>query len=162
MRLTLQRQFLLPLSRRPYQDLEPAAGQRHLGYLFIARTKAILAAGATVLSVTFCQTSSAGTAMELTGPAFPPPAFYSFCAKQRALCSTRGSKRVIELTSARKAELMRVNSTVNSRIAQRSDLSTSGKADTWALPSKQGDCEDFAILEKASSSSLAGRPRHCC
>ncbi len=56
---------------------------------------------------------------------------------------------MVELTSARKAELMKVNSTVNSRIAQRSDLSTSGKADTWTLPSKQGDCEDFAILKKS-------------
>ena len=53
------------------------------------------------------------------------------------------------MTSARKAELSRVNSIVNHRIAERSDLSTSGKADNWTLPSSQGDCEDFAILKKS-------------
>ena len=56
---------------------------------------------------------------------------------------------MVELTSARKAELMKVNSTVNGRIVQRSDVSTSGKADNWTLPGNQGDCEDFAILKKS-------------
>ena len=53
------------------------------------------------------------------------------------------------MTAARKAELSRVNSSVNHRIAERSDVATSGKADDWSLPRKQGDCEDFAILKKS-------------
>jgi predicted transglutaminase-like cysteine proteinase len=114
----------------------------------MARSMPVLACAA-ILTVAFSQASSAGTAMEVAGNAFPPPAFKSFCAKQRTLCSTRGSKKVIELTAARKAELSKVNSTVNHRIAEQSDLRTSGKADDWTLPSNQGDCEDFAILKKS-------------
>jgi predicted transglutaminase-like cysteine proteinase len=37
---------------------------------------------------------------------------------------------------------------VNRRIAERSDLETTGKADDWRLPEDKGDCEDFAILKK--------------
>ena len=87
--------------------------------------------------------------MQMTGHAFPPPAFKSFCAKHGALCSTRGSSKVVELTSARKAELSKVNTFVNRHIAERSDLETTGKADEWDLPKNQGDCEDFAILKKS-------------
>jgi len=103
----------------------------------------------TILAAVCGQTSSAGTVMQVTGQAFPPPAFKSFCALERALCSTRGSKKVVELTSARRLELSEVNSAVNHRIAERSDVATSGKADDWTVPSKQGDCEDFAILKKS-------------
>jgi predicted transglutaminase-like cysteine proteinase len=88
--------------------------------------------------------------MGTTGHAFPPPAFNAFCAKQKSLCSTNGRVKVIPLTSARRAELQHVNSSVNARIAQRTDLSTAGKEDEWDLPtSRQGDCEDIAILKKS-------------
>ena len=114
----------------------------------MARAAAVLVC-TTILAAVCGQTSSAGTVMQVTGQAFPPPAFKSFCAKQSSLCSTRGSTKVVELTAARKAELSRVNSSVNHRIAERSDVATSGKADDWSLPGKQGDCEDFAILKKS-------------
>lgn len=87
--------------------------------------------------------------MQLKGYAFAPPAFKSFCATQTSLCSTAGGKRVVQMTPARRAELARVNSMVNLRIAERSDISTTGRADVWGLPAKQGDCEDFAILKKS-------------
>jgi predicted transglutaminase-like cysteine proteinase len=87
--------------------------------------------------------------MELKGNAYPPPAFKAFCAKEKSLCSTRGGSKVVELTSARKAELSKVNVSVNRRVAERSDTVTTGKPDDWRLPGKQGDCEDFAILKKS-------------
>lgn len=87
--------------------------------------------------------------MTTTGYAFPPPAFNAFCAKQKSLCSTSGGARVVAMTSARKAALQRVNSSVNARIAQRSDRATTGKDDEWDLPTRQGDCEDIAILKKS-------------
>ena len=87
--------------------------------------------------------------MQMQGYAFAPPAFKSFCARQSALCSTSGGQKVVELTSARRAELSKVNILVNRRIAERSDLKTTGKADEWDLPKDQGDCEDFAILKKS-------------
>jgi predicted transglutaminase-like cysteine proteinase len=100
------------------------------------------------------QDSSAGSKMPTRGEAFAPPAFKSFCIKQRALCSTRGKSRVVALTAARKAELERVNTGVNRRIAQRSDLSTTGKPDVWSLPVDRGDCEDIAILKKSELMKL--------
>jgi predicted transglutaminase-like cysteine proteinase len=102
-----------------------------------------------VLAVSCAQTSSAGTKMLVQGYAYPPPAFKSFCARLSALCSTRGSRKVVELTNARKAELSTVNAFVNRHIAQRSDLQTTGQIDEWDLPKSQGDCEDFAILKKS-------------
>jgi predicted transglutaminase-like cysteine proteinase len=87
--------------------------------------------------------------MEMQGYAFAPPAFNSFCAKEKALCSTRGKTKVVQLTQTRKAQLAKVNSYVNWRIVEKSDLSTTGKADEWDLPRNQGDCEDFAILKKS-------------
>ena len=34
-----------------------------------------------------------GTTMQMRGYAFAPPAFNSFCAKESALCSTKGTKK---------------------------------------------------------------------
>ena len=87
--------------------------------------------------------------MQTRGSAFPPPAFKTFCMRQKQLCSTSGKRKVVELTAARKAQLNSVNAFVNRKIAQRSDLSTTGRADTWTLPTSQGDCEDIAILKKS-------------
>jgi predicted transglutaminase-like cysteine proteinase len=96
------------------------------------------------------QTSSAGSSMNTAGYAFPPPAFNAFCAKQKALCNTSGGVKVVQLTAARKAELQRVNASVNARIVQRSDLATTGKEDQWQMATKQGDCEDIAIAKKSA------------
>jgi predicted transglutaminase-like cysteine proteinase len=109
---------------------------------------ATLFAGAALLSAC-SQTPGSGATMRTQGYAFPPPAFKSFCASEKTLCNTNGRTKVVELTATRKAELARVNSSVNSRIAQKSDASTSGKADVWELPIDKGDCEDFAILKKS-------------
>jgi predicted transglutaminase-like cysteine proteinase len=94
---------------------------------------------------------TAGTsAMMVTkGYAFPPPASRSFCARQARLCSTSGQVKQVTLTPARKTELEAVNSSVNSRIKERSDLATAGVADDWRLPTTEGDCEDIAILKKS-------------
>lgn len=90
----------------------------------------------------------AGTTMEMAGVAYPPAAFKAFCARERSLCSTNGTRKVIELTKAKKAELSKVNVSVNGQIAERSDLETTGKVDDWRIPRDKGDCEDFAILKK--------------
>jgi len=87
--------------------------------------------------------------MSTRGYAFAPPAFNVFCSKQKSLCSTSGGAKVVALTAGRKSQLQRVNSSVNARISQRSDLSTTGKEDDWVLPTRQGDCEDIAILKKS-------------
>ena len=86
--------------------------------------------------------------MYIAGYAFAPPAFYDFCKRERRLCNSTGSAKVASLTPARLAELKSVNQSVNARVKQKLDSSSTGKADVWGLPSGSGDCEDFAILKK--------------
>ena len=101
-----------------------------------------------VISAACSQTSNLESVMDVRGYALPPPGFNMFCVEYVDLCSTAGAVSVVELTPARRAELISVNSMVNSKIAERSDISTTGWDDVWTLPSTQGDCEDFAIMKK--------------
>ena len=101
-------------------------------------------------ALTACsQTSSAGTTMQMRGYAFAPPAFKSFCAMEKSLCSTNGTTKIVELTAAKRAELTQVNASVNRRVREKSDLASAGKDDDWRVPGNYGDCEDFAILKKS-------------
>ena len=111
------------------------------------RIMALVAASA---ALTACsQTSQTGTTMTTAGYAFAPPAFHSFCAREPRLCSTNGQAKAVTLTPQLRRELESVNIAVNRRVKERSDISSSGKADDWRLPMAQGDCEDFAILKKS-------------
>ena len=82
------------------------------------------------------------------GSAFPPPAFKAFCAREPRLCSTTGGSKIVTLTDAKLAELKSVNTSVNRRVAEKSDYQAMGVEDDWRLPTSVGDCEDFAILKK--------------
>jgi predicted transglutaminase-like cysteine proteinase len=105
---------------------------------------------AVLMALTGCnQTASVGTTMQVSGYAFSPPAFKSFCKREPKLCHTKGGMNVVELSAAREAELKAVNSSVNRQIKELSDIQTSGEVDFWSLPSTHGDCEDFAILKKS-------------
>ena len=96
--------------------------------------------------------------MELRGYAFPPPAFNTFCRAEAALCSTSGITKVVDLTPKRRAELEKVNSSVNNIVTERSDITATGTTDRWNLPDGQGDCEDIAIKKKSELIKL-GWPR---
>src|SRR5690606_32824300 len=104
--------------------------------------------GAIALVLGFGQAAAGGTSMQVGGPAFPPPAFNEFCRQQPGLCSTAGATKAVSLTAARMKQLEAVNSSVNRRIREQSDSQTSGREDAWTLPTRVGDCEDFAILKK--------------
>jgi predicted transglutaminase-like cysteine proteinase len=85
--------------------------------------------------------------MRVYGAAFPPPAFKAFCASEPGLCSsTKGAKQV-KLTTQRRAELERVNASVNRRVRPQNDGSAKG-GDQWRVATQVGDCEDYAILKK--------------
>lgn len=86
--------------------------------------------------------------MSMNGPAFAPPAFYTFCTDRPDLCASTGSVIKMELTDARGAELNEVNLMVNRRIREVSDMDNYGVEDLWTVPGNSGDCEDFAILKK--------------
>ncbi|NTS31118.1 Predicted transglutaminase-like cysteine proteinase [Phyllobacterium sp. YR620] len=89
-----------------------------------------------------------GTEMELKGKGFGPPAFQSFCNHYASLCNTRSGAKVVQLTGEKRKQLQAVNMSVNSSIRQQSDMQTNGVDDVWTIPTKAGDCEDFAILKK--------------
>jgi predicted transglutaminase-like cysteine proteinase len=55
----------------------------------------------------------------------------------------------VQLTSERQALLKSVNASVNRRIRERNDGIWGPATDKWDVPTKEGDCEDFAILKKA-------------
>ncbi len=76
------------------------------------------------------------------------PPFVPSAPGSPRLCSTGGQVKQVKLSPARRAELQAVNSSVNARIKERSDASA-GSADDWRVPTKEGDCEDFAILKKS-------------
>jgi predicted transglutaminase-like cysteine proteinase len=110
--------------------------------------KRFIARAAFLLLIAAPGTADAGTIMKTAGKAFAPPAFASFCAREARLCKTGGGTDAVALHPAKVSELKQVNSAINARIKERSDLATVGKEDDWRVPTTYGDCEDFAILKK--------------
>lgn len=108
----------------------------------------ILSAGWSLTSFAAAPAFAQGTEMELKGKGFGPPAFSAFCEKYPRLCNTRSGAKVMQLTEQRRRQLEAVNLSVNSSIRQQSDMQTNGVEDLWTIPTKVGDCEDFAILKK--------------
>ncbi|MCO6389651.1 hypothetical protein GTW25_01225 [Aliihoeflea aestuarii] len=86
--------------------------------------------------------------MSMSGPAFAPPAFYSFCESRPDLCASTGPTEKMTMTDRRGAELHEVNLAVNRKIREVSDQAQHGVDDVWSVPQSAGDCEDFAILKK--------------
>ena len=43
----------------------------------------------------------------------------------------------------------RINNTVNASVTYRTDLEQYDKPEHWCLPTKFGDCEDYALLKRA-------------
>lgn len=86
--------------------------------------------------------------MSMSGPAFAPPAFYSFCESRPDLCASTGPIDKMKMTDRRGAELQEVNRAVNAKIREVSDRQQHGVEDVWSVPQSAGDCEDFAILKK--------------
>lgn len=110
---------------------------------------AILSAGWCLAAIATASIAHAeGTEMELKGKGFGPPAFRVFCGKYASLCNTRSGAKVVQLTEQKRRQLQAVNLSVNSSIRQQSDMQTNGVEDVWSIPTKTGDCEDFAILKK--------------
>ncbi|PSH66796.1 hypothetical protein CU102_18520 [Phyllobacterium brassicacearum] len=113
------------------------------------RKYSLLAVTALSLAIVIPATAYAGgTEMQLKGKGFGPPAFRSFCGRLASICNTRSGARVVQLTDEKRQQLQSVNMAVNSRIRQQTDMRTNGVEDLWTIPTKAGDCEDFAILKK--------------
>ena len=90
----------------------------------------------------------------------PPPAgFVDFCHRHAEECGARTERpQSTPLTTARLAELVRVQAAVNRDVAYRPDSYTFGKSDFWEFPFVYGDCEDIALKKRRELVSL-GWPR---
>ncbi|MDB5526013.1 MAG: putative transglutaminase-like cysteine peptidase protein [Rhizobium sp.] len=73
-----------------------------------------------------------------------PFAHVMFCTRTPGECAASTGPEMVELTLAKKRELMAVNRRINNQINPSND---SGN-DTWALAPRSGDCEDYAITKR--------------
>lgn len=89
----------------------------------------------------------------------PPAGFVDFCRRHAADCRAQTERpERTRLTSARLAELVRVQGTVNRDVAYRPDSYTFGRSDYWEYPFVYGDCEDIALRKRRDLVRL-GWPR---
>lgn len=73
-----------------------------------------------------------------------PFAHVMFCTRSPSECEASDGPDTVELTPAKKRELIAVNRHVNNQITPENDQSD----DVWALAPQSGDCEDYAITKR--------------
>ncbi|HMN36108.1 MAG TPA: transglutaminase-like cysteine peptidase [Hyphomicrobium sp.] len=88
--------------------------------------------------------------MRIYGNAQPPYGFVRFCDGHPDECIQEGSPNDVryEATPERLSELDQVNRYVNKAVEPATDMEIYGVNELWTLPSKRGDCEDFALLKR--------------
>lgn len=87
--------------------------------------------------------------MRVYSNAQPPYGFVRFCEVRPDQCnaSTASDDR-FDATPQRLSELDEVNRSVNNAIEPATDMEIYGTNEMWTLPTKRGDCEDFALLKR--------------
>ena len=86
--------------------------------------------------------------MKTYGDALAPPSFYSFCSREKRLCSTKGKRDPVALNAERIRQMQSVNASVNASVREVPDSVSEGAEDVWTVATSVGDCEDIAILKK--------------
>ena len=76
--------------------------------------------------------------------AVAPFAHVVFCQKSPEECATPGGERIVQLTAAKRRELVELSQRVNREITPQND----GDDDEWSLAPDAGDCEDYAITKR--------------
>jgi predicted transglutaminase-like cysteine proteinase len=87
--------------------------------------------------------------MRMYGPSHPPYGFVRYCEANDAACSPSGSaEQRLNPTPQSLSELDDVNRAVNTAIAPATDNEIYGVSEYWTVPTKRGDCEDYALLKQ--------------
>jgi predicted transglutaminase-like cysteine proteinase len=87
--------------------------------------------------------------MRVHGPAQPPHGFVQFCEETPTECSAdHGQEARFDASPVRLKELDEINRTVNHTIQPATDLEVYGVNEYWTIPTKRGDCEDYALLKR--------------
>lgn len=76
--------------------------------------------------------------------AVAPFAHVMFCVQQPADCTASSGPRIVDLTPAKKHELIAVNAEINREITPVNDAGN----DQWTLAPISGDCDDYAITKR--------------
>ncbi|MET0747347.1 MAG: transglutaminase-like cysteine peptidase [Rhizobium sp.] len=88
--------------------------------------------------------------------ALAPFASVVFCLQQPDQCKDTGGADTVMMDGAHRAELARVNASVNRSIRPVNDPSGT---DVWSVDVTQGDCEDFALTKRKQLLALGWSSR---
>ncbi|RTL71666.1 MAG: transglutaminase [Hyphomicrobiales bacterium] len=87
--------------------------------------------------------------MRVYGVAQPPYGFVQFCERMPSECKSGViQEQRLEASSERMSELDKINRQVNREIAPATDMEIYGQTEYWTIPTKRGDCEDYALLKR--------------
>lgn len=87
--------------------------------------------------------------MRVHGPTLPPFGYVRFCEAFPVECKAGPLEEVrFDARGERFAELDRINREINKAIEPATDLEIYGETEVWTLPTKRGDCEDYALLKR--------------
>lgn len=155
---------------RPFGATRAEAGDSK-GQLGVSRrdaplkgaVRALIVGVALAGSAVFGNSASAGARdgfIEATRSVSAPQGARGLCARYAWSCAARSAMARPMDDAELLAMVTRVNSSVNTKVRQISDMRQYRTEELWALPTKQGgDCEDFALLKKHELIRL-GVPPH--
>ncbi|QND53089.1 transglutaminase-like cysteine peptidase [Phyllobacterium sp. 628] len=114
--------------------------------------KSIILAGTTLLLMAMAAQAGPAlstTVMKTDGRTSQPIGHYDFCQTYQDECRIRSiSDTPVTLTSKVWAQMVEVNTKVNTDIKPETDMEIWGKAEVWSYPTTVGDCEDYVLLKR--------------
>ena len=92
--------------------------------------------------------ATAAPAMATISQTSQPVGHYEFCKSYPSTCARNASVAVVKLTREAWAQIVEINTAVNTSIFPRTDADMHGVPELWSYPTAQGDCEDFVLLKQ--------------
>lgn len=112
---------------------------------------------ATALIAGSAGVAEANSAMRIGPVTSQPIGHYEFCQTYPSECHQISDGDRLKLTRAMWKEVVSINDTVNVMVKPRTDMEMWGREEYWSYPTREGDCEDYA-LEKRLLLMKAGVP----
>lgn len=121
--------------------------------------RAILGVALAFPSTAFAVGSVNGPHLVLSFEAAPPGGAIDLCMRFKWACSAQRDKTLTPYAMLGLAK--KINSNINRKVRQIEDSRQYGLRDFWTLPTDRGgDCEDFALLKKATLIQEGFSPRN--
>lgn len=121
------------------------------GYLvLLLATVAMTASAARADVAVSAALPEAGSFMRVYGTTTAPTGYQNLCKREGRLCAgdAKPNQRVV-LNSTTWSELAEVNAIANATVEPKSDKDIYGVSEHWAMPGREGDCEDYALLKQS-------------